>query len=285
MHTHQHKTLWQGLRANIVVTALAFAFAVSACGGGYGGGLRPDGAGNPSPVAGSRVSQDANQRADAAMYRPVNYANAAKKGPRIIVLPGEIKSNNATFAQRVTANNIADFGELELSKANFTIVERSNLGPMLREIELAYSMGDPGHARRVFQKGKLQTTKWIVKFDVLKAEQVATASSGIDGGAAASLINIFSGGSRAGAAGSVVAGSVHTSEAAGVWVIGMRYKVIDANTTEQVATGYTEDKMELGRKSTSVLGVSTGASGQLTLDSLVQRLVQQNVAEIDAKYK
>ena len=283
MNTQQHRTLWQGLRAKLSVTALAFA--VSACGGGYGGGLRPDSAGNPSPVAGSRVSQDANQRADSAMYRPVNYANAAKKGPRIIVLPGEIKSNNATFAQRVTANNIADFGELELSKANFTIVERSNLGPMLREIELAYSLGDPHQARRVFQKGKLQTTKWIVKFDVLKAEQVATASSGIDGGAAASLINIFSGGSKAGAAGSVVAGSVHTSEAAGVWVIGMRYKVIDANTTEQVATGYTEDKMELGRKSTSVLGVSTGASGQLTLDSLVQRLVQQNVAEIDAKYK
>ena len=43
--------------------------------------------------------------------------------------------------------------------------------------------------------------------------------------------------------------------------------------------------MEMGKKTSSVFGVSTGASGQLTLDSLVQRLVQKNVAEIDAKYK
>ena len=80
-------------------------------------------------------------------------------------------------------------------------------------------------------------------------------------------------------------GSVQSNEATSVWVIGMRYKIIDANTTEQVATGYTEEKMELGAKSTSVLGVSSGASGGLTLDSLVQRLVQKTVWEIDNKYK
>lgn len=283
MNSQRPTTRWPALGATLACAALSAALC--ACGGGYGGGVRPEGGGNPSPLAGSSVSQEANQRADAAMYRPVTYTNGDRKGPRIIVLPGEIKSNNASFVQHVTANNIADFGELELSRANFTIVERSNLGPLLHEAELAYSMGDPNQARRVFQKGKLQTTKWIVKFDVLKAEQVATGSSGFDGGAAASLINIFSGGSKAGAAGAVTAGSVRTDQAVGVWVIGMRYKVIDANTTEQVANGYFEDKMEMGRTSTSVLGVSKGASGQLTLDSLVQRLVQKNVAEIDAKYK
>ncbi|HNN08274.1 MAG TPA: hypothetical protein PKM62_05035, partial [Azospira sp.] len=80
-------------------------------------------------------------------------------------------------------------------------------------------------------------------------------------------------------------GSVKVEESTGVWIIGMRYKIINANTTEQVATGYAEAKMELGAKSTSVLGVSSGASGGLTLDSMVQRLVQQNVFEIDKKYK
>jgi hypothetical protein len=78
---------------------------------------------------------------------------------------------------------------------------------------------------------------------------------------------------------------VQTGESTGVWIIGMRFKIIDANTTEQVATGYAEEKMELGAKSTSVLGVSSGASGGLTLDSLVQRLVQKTVWEIDSKYK
>ncbi|MCX8018011.1 MAG: hypothetical protein N2690_08970, partial [Rhodocyclaceae bacterium] len=58
-----------------------------------------------------------------------------------------------------------------------------------------------------------------------------------------------------------------------------------ANTTEQVATGYTEEKMEVGSKSTSVLGFSQGAQGGLTLDGMVQRLVQKLVWEIDAKHK
>ena len=47
-----------------------------------------------------------------------------------------------------------------------------------------------------------------------------------------------------------------TEESTGVWIIGMRYKLINANTTEQVATGYTE-KMEPGAKSTS-FGLQAG---------------------------
>ena len=43
--------------------------------------------------------------------------------------------------------------------------------------------------------------------------------------------------------------------------------------------------MEVCAKSSSVLGVSQGAAGGLTLDSLVQRLVQSCVAEMDARYK
>ncbi|WP_418320482.1 hypothetical protein [Piscinibacter sakaiensis] len=239
--------------------------------------------GNPSPLAGFGVSIDANRRADSTMDRQIDYANVAKKGPRIIVLPGQIRSNNASFLQQVTPNNIADFGELELTRANFTVLDRVELGPMQREVELAYTMGDAEQARRLFQKGSLRSTKWIVKFDVLKAEQVATASSGFSGGAVAGLLGALGG--SAGAALGRVAGSVNTNEAAGVWVVGLRYKILDANTTEQVASGYAEDKMEAGKTSSSVMGASSAASGQLTLDSLVQRLVQKSVAEIDARYK
>jgi hypothetical protein len=78
---------------------------------------------------------------------------------------------------------------------------------------------------------------------------------------------------------------VQTGQSTGVWIIGMRYKVIDANTTEQVATGYSEEKMELGAKSGSFLGASSSESGGLTLDSLVQRLIQKTVWEIDNKFK
>jgi hypothetical protein len=263
---------------------LATAAVLAACGGGsYGGGVKSDG--NPSPLAGSSMSQQVNDRADTGSYKPVTYANSGKKGPRIIVLPGDIKTSNTAFLQQVSTNNIADFGELELTRANFTVLERTALGSALREMELAYNVGDPKQAQRAFQKGKLQTTRWIVKFDVLKAEPVAAASGGFEGGAAARLIGIFGGGSKAGQAGAVAAESMKTNEAAKVWVIGLRYKVIDASSTEQVANGYVEEKMESGKMSSSVLGVSSGASGQLTLDSMVQRLVQKSVAEIDAKYK
>lgn len=239
---------------------------------------------NPSPTAGSDTSQKANAMADKGMYKEVQYANAGTRGPSLVVLPGEIKSNNATFTQKFGPNNIADFGELELGKANFAILERSNLGPLMQEFQLAYSMGDPNAARKVFQKGKVKTTKWMVRFDVLKAEQVAQAQEGFDGGAIGSMIGIF-GGSRGSAAAGVGVGSVRTGEATGVWIIGMRYKILDANTTEQVATGYTEEKMEVGSKSTSVLGVSSGAQGGLTLDGMVQRLVQKLVWEIDSRHK
>ena len=242
--------------------------------------------GNPSPTAGKETSQKANAAADQAIYQPVVYTNAAKKGPALIVLPGEIKSNNATFLQKFTANNIADFGEIELSNANFQVLERSNLGPLLNEFTLAYNLGDPNAARKILGMGKLKSTKYIVKFDVLKTEQVAAAQSGFDGRAIGQMAGLLGGwGSRGGAAATVGVGSVHTSESSGVWIIGMRYKIINAETTEQVANGYAEEKMEVGATSTSVLGVSQSQQGGVSLDTMVQRQIQKTVWDIDNKYK
>ncbi len=266
--------------------AAGLALVLAGCvGGTLGGGVRSDAdSNNPSPIAGSATSNDANRRADMGQYKPVEYANAAKKGPRIIVLPGEIKATNATFAQKITPNNIADFGEIELSRANFIVLERGQLGALLREVELAYNVGDPKQAQRAFQKGKMGTTRWIVKFDILKAEPVASAGGGVDGSTAGRLLGIFGSG-KAAAAGATVADSVRTDEEAKVWNVGMRYKIIDANSSEQVANGYFEEKMEVGRNVTSVAGISNRATGGVGLDTLVQRLVQKSVAEIDARYK
>src|SRR5450755_1477244 len=171
--------------------------------------------GNPSPTAGSSTSQKANASADQALYQPVVYTNAAKKGPAVIVIPGEIKSSNATFLQKFTANNIADFGEVEMSSANFPVLERSNLGPILNEFELAYNLGDPDQARKFLRMGKLKTTKYVVKFDILKTEQVAAAQQGFDGRAIGNIAGLLGGyGSRGGAV-AVGVGSVQTSESSG----------------------------------------------------------------------
>src|SRR5579871_1949354 len=110
---------------------------------------------NPSPTAGSGVSQRANAAADKGMDKGVEYTNASKAGPKLVVVPGEIKSNNATFLQKINSNNIADYAELELTKANFQVLDRSDLGPMMNEIQLAYSSGDPAEAQKVMSKGKL----------------------------------------------------------------------------------------------------------------------------------
>ena len=239
--------------------------------------------GNPSPTAGTSTSDKANAAADQAAYKEVEYANKAKKGPPLVVIPGEIKAANATFTQKFTANNIADFGEIELGNANFPVLERANLGNLLQEISLAYNLGDPAAARKTMQVGKLKTTKWIVKFDILKAEQIAENKKGFDGKAVGGLMGMFGG--LGGAAAGRVAGSVQTQDSTGVWLIGMRYKIMDANTTEQVAQGYKELKMEVGATSTSVMGVSDSAKGGVGLDTMVQRLVQTAVWEIDSKYK
>lgn len=239
--------------------------------------------GNPSPTAGTETSQRANAAADAAAYKEVEYVNRATKGPALVVIPGEVKSNNATFVQRFLPNNIADFGELELSQANFTVLERANLGNLLQEISLAYNLGDVNKARQTMQVGKLRTTQWIVKFDILKAEQIAENKQGFDGRALGGIVGMFGG--FGGAVAGRATSSVQTADSTGVWLIGMRYKIMDANTTEQVAQGYKELKMEVGATGTSVLGVSQSAKGGVGLDTMVQRLVQTTVYEIDSKYK
>jgi len=265
------RKIW--LRAVVTVAGVV----LSGC-AGMGGPT----ASGPAPATGA--SARANAAADTAKYQTVSYTNAATKGPAIIVLPGEVKSNNATFSQRYFPNNIADYAELELSQANFQVLDRANLSSVLREVELAYNLGDPSKAQALFQKGELQNTRWIVKFDVLRAEKVAEAGSGFSGNTLGNIAGTLLGG-RTGSVVSQGAGSVQTTEAAGVWIVGMRYKIIDARTTQQVAQGYAEDKLEVGSTGTSVFGVSSRQAGGTTLDALVVKLVQKNVADIDQKYK
>ncbi len=248
------------------------------------GNAQPSWGPGSSPSPSTSTSQKANEAADRAVYKPIEYSNASKAGPPLVVIPGEIKSNNATFTQKFGANNIADFAEIELSKANFPVLERTNLGPLLNEFTLAYNLGDQNEARKMLGRGNLRTTKWVVKFDILKTEQVAAAQQGFDGRALGNIIGIL-GGSRGSAAGGTAVGSVRTQDTSGVWIIGMRYKIMNAETTEQVAQGYTEEKMEVGTTSTSVLGVSAAQQGGVSLDTMVQRLVQKTVWEIDSKYK
>lgn len=231
------------------------------------------------------ASQKANQEADAAMYQPVEYANASKPGPQVVVIPGAVKSQNATFAQKYGPNNIADFAEIELSKANFPVLERQDLGAMLQEIEVAANLGDAKTLKK-FKKGRMQATNWLIRFDIIKAEPVAQVERKFDG----TYLGIIAGSAVGAATDSWVAGtatgagvaSIKAEEASGVWIVGLRYKVLDANTGEQKASDYFEDKMEVSSKGGGVLGYTEKKTTGITLDTMVQRLVQKAVQKIDA---
>lgn len=241
--------------------------------------------------AGEDALTAARRTAEQATNSGAEYANANVAGVPLVVLPGEIKSNNASFRQRIGPNNIADYAELELTRANFSVLDRNQLGAAMREFQLAYTMGDANAARKQLQKGKLKTTRWIVKFDILKAEQVAAAKKGFDGRALGGLLGVLGGRSgdhgvaTAAMAGQAVSNSVKNEDEAAIWNVGLRYTILDANTTEQKASGYFEDKLEVGAQSSSVMGASEGSAQVMTLDSLVQRLVQKAVSDIDRKYK
>jgi hypothetical protein len=227
------------------------------------------------------ASQQANANAAGMVYHPIDYANADKPGPTVIVLPGKMKSSSSTFIQKYDANNIADFGEIELGNDNFRVLERAALGPMLNEVKLAVSMGDSSSLAK-FKKGKFKTTKWFIQFDILKAEQVSKVENNFAAGALGSIAGMFIGG-RAGATTSIAAHSTEVGEGAGVWIVGLRYKIIDAATSEQVSSKYFEDTMEIGNHNIKILGASTSSAGGITLDDMIQRLVQKAVADIDRK--
>jgi len=78
--------------------------------------------------------------------------------------------------------------------------------------------------------------------------------------------------------------SVKTTDNAEVWNVALRWQAI-APSGDQLGSGIVEDRMELGAKGTSVMGVSSGASGGATMDTMIQYLVQKAVADIDKKMK
>jgi|GEM_PF-316549 len=232
----------------------------------------------------STASRAANAQADKALNQPIEYKNKDIRGPAIVVLPGKIKSNNATFNQKVSANNIADFAELELGLANFKVLERSDMGPLIEELTLAVNLGNRRSLRK-FKRGRFKSTNFFIKFDVLKAEKAATAGTSFDGRALGNILGNLSNDPRQQNIVDSLGSSVQLEDSSGIWIIGMRYKVLHASTTEQIFTGYVEEKIEVGAKSISVLGITQTQSGGISMDTAVQRLVQKLVQEIDEKGK
>ena len=63
------------------------------------------------------------------------------------------------------------FGEIELARANFVVVERKTLSATASDLRSAYDAGDANKAKASL--ASVPETRWIIKFDVLKAEPVS----------------------------------------------------------------------------------------------------------------
>ena len=199
------------------------------------------------PVGCVSANKKATELADQAVYQPVVYENASVPGPEIVVLPGEIKSNNVAFVLKVTGNNLRDFAEIELSKDNFQVLDRADVQPLFKEIALAANLGD-AEALKVFRKGKFKATNWFLTFNILKAEPTVYVTKGFDGKTAGALIDLaftIANKGEKSTAGEMIGKTVASAKSAdtsAIWLVGLQYKIVNAATGEQMATGYIEDR-------------------------------------------
>jgi len=242
------------------------------------------------PVGCVSANKKATELADQAVYQPAVYENASVPGPEVVVLPGEIKSSNYPFLQKVTSNNLRDFAEIELSKDSFKVLDRADVQPLFQEIALAANLGD-AEALKVFRKGKFKATNWFLTFNILKAEPTVTVTKKFDGETAGALIDLaftIANKGEKSTAGKMIGKTVASAKSAdtsAIWLVGLQYKIVNAATGEQVASGYIEDKMEATTAMNAFLGATNQQSTTITLDTMAQRLIQKAVAEIDKKYK
>ena len=221
------------------------------------------------------------------------YTNAAKKGPAVIVIPGEIKSNNATFLQKFTANNIADFGEIELSSANFQVLERSNLGPVAQRIRARLQPRRSGPGAQVPEDGQAEdapsTSSSSTSSRPSRSLRRSRASTAARVGQMAGLLGVFAG-SRGGAAGRCrrrhrqSVRCIRTKRrASGSSACATRSSMPRRPSRSPPATP--RRRWKSARLRPAVLGVQQSQQGGVSLDTMVQRLVQKSVWDIDQKYK
>ncbi|KHK04107.1 hypothetical protein [Desulfovibrio sp. TomC] len=231
------------------------------------------------------VEQDSLSKSN--VVQKFSYKNKSIQGPLVVVLPGKISSNDLAFSMKVSNNNIADFAAIELSDANFQVVEASSHPAYLDEYLLALRQGDE-NAVRIFRERYFSQVKMILSFDVVKAEPVSGVNKSFNGVAIGSLVSMamaFAGKADVGRATGAIISSVNSNENSSVWVVGMRYKVLSPHSGTQVSTNYLEDKLEVSSQSQSFLCITKGEAKRDGFDSIVERLIQKSVEELDTSFK
>ena len=228
--------------------------------------------------------QTAHELAAPNLYQGATYENATQSGPSLVVLPGNITSETYEFLSRIKSDNLREYGELELGKANFKVLEKNALSNIYQEIAVAANLGDGSVGKR-FSKHKLTPPEWLVVFDISKVHAQTQAFSFTDKNSAmfaGALMGSFLGSASIGQG---VVGSINSAKEQRVWDITLRYRILDAVSGQQLHEGSFTEQATINRELTGFLGVDSAQAGGLTLGTVTQRLIQKAVAEIDKQHK
>ncbi len=233
------------------------------------------------------TTQKAHEIAAQNLYHDLAYENAAQPGPSVVVLPGKIQSASYEFQAQVKPDNLRDYGELELGKANFRVQEKSALPDIYQEIALAVNLGDGSMAKK-FKKLKIDPPQWIVLFDVADVKTKTTAFKFTDKNAA-SFAGALMGGLFLGASGAKMGeglmGSVNSAEEQRQWDVTLGYRILDGATGQQLYQGQFTEQAVINRELKGFLGVDASEAGGITLSTVSLRLIQKAVQDIDKQYK
>ncbi|AGW14322.1 hypothetical protein [Megalodesulfovibrio gigas] len=228
--------------------------------------------------------ETARQLAAHNVYKEVAYENAAHPGPSVVVLPGVITSPSYEFLANVKPDTLLEYGELELGKANFKIVERNSLASIYQEIALAANLGDGSMSAR-FAKVDLAPPQWLILFDIADVQTQTTAFSYSDKNSASfagALVGSFFGSAEIGQS---VMGSISNAKEQRAWNITMHYRILDGATGRKLHEGKFTEQATINRELKGFMGVDTAQASGLTLGTVTQRLVQKAVQDIDRQHK
>lgn len=229
----------------------------------------------------------AHQIAAQNLYQDIAYENGAKPGPRVVVLPGEVASSSYEFLAQVKPDGLREFAELELGKANFTVLDKNALGDLHQEIALAANLGD-GSVARSFSQHDATPPQWLIILDVVDVKTQTTAFTFTDKNAAAVAGALMGGmflGSAGAQLGSGLVGSINSAEEQRLWDITLKYRILDGGTGQPLLQGTFTEQATITRELKGFLGVDEAQAGGITLTTVAQRLVQKVVQEMDQKHK
>ena len=228
--------------------------------------------------------QQARDLAAPNMYQDATYENAAQAGPSVIVVGGTLTSKTYEFLSQIKADNLREYGELELGKANFKVMEKNSLPNIYQEIAIAANLGDGSVAKR-FSKHKITPPQWFVVFDIADVSAQTLNFSYTDKNSAmfaGALMGSFLGSASLGQG---VIGSINNAKEQRAWNVTLRYRILDGVSGRQLHEGQFTEQATINRELTGFLGVDAAQAGGLTLGTVTQRLVQRAVADIDKQHK